>query len=110
MTTVSFNDFAALEIRVGTVQSVEKIPDADKLLRFRFDVREGAERQIIAGMATFFPDPACLVGRQFPLLLNIEAREFRGHLSQGMIIAADVGKEPIFLQPERQVPSGTIVK
>lgn len=110
MTTVSFSDFASLEIRIGTVRSVEKIPDADKLLRFRFDVGEGGERQIIAGMAPFFPDPQALVGKQFPLLLNIEAREFRGHLSQGMIIAADVDQEPIFLQPEREVPSGTIVK
>jgi methionyl-tRNA synthetase len=110
MMTISFDDFARLEIRIGTVRSVEKVADADKLLRFVFDVGEVGERQIMAGMAPFFPNPGTLVGRQFPLLLNIEAREFRGYLSQGMIIAADVDHKPVFLNPEREVPSGTLVK
>lgn len=58
---VSFNEFAQLDIRIGTVTSVEKVPDADKLLRFMFDVSESDNRQIMAGMASFFPNPRELV-------------------------------------------------
>jgi methionyl-tRNA synthetase len=110
MTTASFEDFAKLNIRVGTVASVERVPDADRLLRFVFDVGDGETRQIMAGMAEFFTDLGGLVGRQFPLLLNIEPRSFRGYESRGMIIAADHERRPVFLEPVTRVPSGTKVK
>lgn len=107
--TIQFEDFAKLDIRIGTIESVERVPDADKLLKFVFDV--GSEkRQIMAGMAAFFDDPQELVGKQMPLLLNIESRKFRGHESQGMIVAADHENKPVFLIPERQIPSGSRVK
>jgi tRNA-binding EMAP/Myf-like protein len=51
-----------------------------------------------------------LIGKQMPLLLNIEPRIFRGYESQGMIIAADHENRPVFLLPEVSVPSGTKVK
>jgi methionine--tRNA ligase beta chain len=107
---ITFEDFAKLDIRIGTVKSVEKVPDADKLLMFKFDIGEDNERQIMAGMAEFFDDPKQLVGRQFPLLLNIEPRAFRGYESQGMIIAADHDHRPVFLLPETQIPNGSKVK
>jgi methionine--tRNA ligase beta chain len=107
--TIQFEDFAKLDIRIGTVESVERAPDADKLLKFVFDV--GTEkRQIMAGMAAFFEDPQELVGKQMPLLLNIEPRKFRGYESQGMIVAADYENRPVFLLPEKHIPSGSKVK
>lgn len=106
---ITFDDFKKLEIKIGKVKSVEKVPDADKLLKFIFDV--GAEeRQIMAGMAEFFPNPSVLVGKEMPLLLNIEPRDFRGYRSHGMIIAADVNGQPILLHPEKEIPAGSIVR
>lgn len=107
---ITFGDFAKLDIRIGTVKTVEKVPDSDKLLKFVFDIGDGEERQIMAGMADFFDKPEKLIGRQFPLLLNIEPKAFRGHKSQGMIIAADHNNKPVFLEPETQIPSGSKVK
>jgi methionine--tRNA ligase beta chain len=107
---ISFDDFAKLDLRIGTVKSVEKVPHATKLLRFVFDIGQSEERQIMAGMAEFVSDPSGLVGAQFPLLLNIEPRRFRGYESHGMIIAADHDEQPVFLRPERSVPSGSKVK
>lgn len=106
---ITFDDFKKLEIRIGKVVSVEKVPDADNLLKFMFDV--GSEqRQIMAGMAEFFPDPSVLVGKEMPILMNIEPRAFRGYDSHGMIMAADKDGHPILLHPEREITPGSIVR
>lgn len=106
---ITFDDFKKLEIRIGKVISVEKVTDADKLLKFIFDIGS-EERQIMAGMAEFFPDPSVLVGKEMPLLLNIEPRDFRGYRSHGMIIAADLNGQPILLYPEIEIPAGSVVR
>ena len=106
---ITFDDFKKLEIRIGKVISVEKIPDTDKLLRFVFNLGDG-KRQIIAGMAEFFEDPSMLFGKEMPILVNIEPRRFQGYESQGMIIAADVEGHPILLHPEKEIPPGSIVR
>ena len=51
-----------------------------------------------------------LVGKQIPILTNLEPRKFQGLESQGMIIAADVGGRPILLHPEGNIPAGSRVK
>lgn len=106
---ITFDDFKKLDIRIGTVLSAEKIADADKLLKIIFDLGE-EKRQIIAGVAEFFPDPAVLVGQQMPILVNLEPRKFRGHESQGMMLAADLNGKPILLHPESEITPGAIVR
>ena len=106
---ITFDDFNKLEIKIGKVKSVEKVADTDKLLKFIFDVGS-EERQIIAGMAKFFPDPSILTDKEMPILMNIEPRNFRGHTSHGMIIAADVDGHPILLHPEKEIAPGSIVR
>lgn len=106
---ITFNDFKKLEIKIGTVISAEKIPDADKLLKIIFDLGD-EQRQIIAGIAEQFPDPAVLIGKQMPIITNLEYRKFRGHESQGMIMAADVDGKPILLHPKKKIPPGSIVR
>lgn len=106
---ISFDDFKKLDIRIGKVVSVEKVADADKLLKFTFDLGD-EQRQIIAGMAEFFTDTSELVGKEMPILTNIEPRTFRGYTSHGMIIAADVDGKPILLHPETEIPPGSVVK
>jgi len=106
---ITFEDFAKLDIRIGQITSVEVVEDADKLLRFEFDF--GSEkRQIIAGMRSFFSDLTTLKGKKLPVLCNIEPRTFRGQTSHGMIVAADDNGTPVFLQPEHDLPNGSIVK
>jgi methionine--tRNA ligase beta chain len=106
---ITFEDFKKLDIRIGKVLSVEKVPDADKLLKFVFDLGN-EQRQIMAGMAEFFPDLNVLVGKEMPILTNLEPRNFRGHTSHGMIIAADVNGSPVLLHPEREIPEGSVVR
>ena len=106
---ITFNDFSKLEIKIGTVKSVSKVPNTNKLLLFTIDVGE-EERQIVAGMAEFFPDPSDLVGKQLPVLLNLEPRTFQGNTSHGMIMAADVAGRAVLLHPGEEVPAGSVVR
>ncbi len=107
---INFEDFTKLDIRIGTIASVEKVPDADRLLRLMVDLGEETERQIVSGIAEHFPEPEVLVGRQVPVLLNLEPRTIRGVESQGMILYV-VGDDTLTtLEPSEKTPNGTSVK
>ena len=106
---ITLEDFKKLDIKIGKVVSVEKILDSDKLIKFIFDIG-GEQKQIIAGMAEFFPDLTILLGKEMPLLLNLEPKQFKGNTSEGMIIAADVDGRPVFLHPEEEIPAGSIIR
>lgn len=106
---ITYEDFAKLEIRIGTVESVDRIEGADKLLKLIVDL--GTEkRQILAGIAEFLEDPQSLVGKQVPILVNLEPRRMRGLESQGMMLAADNEGKPILLHPEVKIPAGSTVR
>ncbi|MDP3982072.1 MAG: methionine--tRNA ligase subunit beta [bacterium] len=109
MSTISFKDFKKLDIRIGKIITAERIPNSDKLLRLVFDL--GTEqRQVLAGIAEFVTDPAELVGKEMPVVVNLEPRVMRGLESQGMILAADDEGHPVLLRPEKEVPPGSVVK
>lgn len=110
METISYEQFAALQIKIGTITAVEVVPEADKLLKLTVDVGEEAPRQIISGIRMFFEDPQVLVGRQCPFLVNLAPRVIRGLESQGMILAA--GDDEVFslLHPSSDVPPGTTIR
>jgi methionine--tRNA ligase beta chain len=105
---INFDDFRKLDIRIGKIISAEKVEGTEKLLRLEIDL--GTEqRQIVAGIAeSYLPDQ--IVGKEVPLLVNLEPRKIRGIESQGMILAVDVEGKPILLHPEREVPPGSLVR
>lgn len=106
---ISIDDFKKLEIKIGKVISAEKVPEADKLLKLVFDIG-GEQRQIMAGIAESFPEPAVLVGKEMPVLTNLETRKLRSYESQGMIMAVDVDGQTVLLRPETEVSPGSMVK
>lgn len=106
---ITFNDFQKLEIKIGTVASVEKVEGADKLLKFIFDLGD-EKRQILAGLAPFFDNLDELVGKQMPILVNLEPKKMMGLESQGMILIADAKDAPVLLHPTKKIPAGTIVR
>ena len=105
---ITYDDFMKLDIRIGTVKTAEKVQGADKLIRLEIDLG-GETRQVVAGMALTYT-PEDFIGKQVPILVNLEPRKLRGIESQGMILAADVGGKPIMLIPEREVPPGSAVR
>jgi methionine--tRNA ligase beta chain len=105
---VTFEEFSKLEIKIGTVTVAEKVQGADKLIRLELDVG-GETRQVVAGIAEDYA-AAQLIGKQMPVLVNLEQRKVRGVESQGMILAVDVKGKPILLTPDEQVPPGSKVR
>lgn len=106
---ITFEDFEKIEIKIGKVKSAEKIPDADKLLKLIFDFGD-EERQVLSAIALSYPDPGVLVGKEIPVITNLEPRTIRGYESAGMIMALGNEDDVVLLQPDREVPPGTIVK
>ncbi|HMO77893.1 MAG TPA: hypothetical protein PKA42_00115 [Candidatus Paceibacterota bacterium] len=110
MEQISYDDFAKLEIKIGTILSVEIVEDADKLLKLMVDVGETEPRQIVSGIRPYFADPQVLVGKQCPFIVNLEPRTIRGFESQGMIMAASDEEAFALLYPHVEVKSGTKIK
>jgi methionine--tRNA ligase beta chain len=106
---INIEDFFKLEIKIGKVKSVDKVPNADRLVKFIFDIG-GEERQIISGIAESYPNLDELIGKEVPILTNLEPRTIKGFESRGMVLAADNNGMPVLLYPEREVPTGSVVK
>ena len=106
---IQFDTFEKLDIRVGTVLECEKVPKADKLLRFLLD--DGLEkRTILSGIAAYYPNPQELVGRQVCFIANLEPRKLRGILSEGMILSAENSDGTLALiSPTKEVMPGSPV-
>src|ERR1700722_7217289 len=109
MPEISYDDFAKLDIRVGTVIAAEMVPDADKLIKCTIDFGELGERTIVSGIAQW-KKPEELVGKQLPYIVNLAPRVLRGVESQGMLLAASDDSGVALLHPEREVPHGSKLK
>ncbi|HQU08273.1 MAG TPA: hypothetical protein PK539_04490 [Candidatus Paceibacterota bacterium] len=104
---ISFDEFSKIEVRVGTVQGAERVPDTDKLLKLMVDFGEETPRQIISGIVAYVESPDDLVGKQFAFVTNLEPRTIRGLESNGMLFAVGEDDSFAFLTPSRSVPPGT---
>ena len=104
--TIQYDDFAKIELRVATVLECKVHPNADKLLVLQVDL--GTEkRQICAGLRQHY-QPEQLVGKQIIVVANLSSRTMRGEISQGMLLAATdaaTGKV-IFVSPSESVGVG----
>lgn len=110
--TITYDDFAKLDLRVATVTAAEAHPNADRLLKLQVDLG-GEQRQICAGVKAFY-DPASLVGRQIVVVANLAPRTIRGEESNGMLLAAsamdgEALKDVVLLAPSKDVPAGSSV-
>ena len=89
---ITIDDFIKVELRVGEIKLAERVPNADKLLRFEVDLGEAQPRQILAGLAEYY-EPEKLIGRKVVVVANLKPRKMRGLESQGMICAASLTEE-----------------
>jgi methionyl-tRNA synthetase len=106
--TINYDDFAKLEIRIGTIKEVEVVEGADRLLKLTVDLGEDSPRQIVSGIREYYEDPSILVGKQCPFIANLEPRTIRGLESQGMILAASTDNDFALFHPSNELPAGTL--
>ncbi|MGH9838715.1 MAG: methionine--tRNA ligase [Blastocatellia bacterium] len=108
---IGIEDFLKVELRVGEIKTADRVPKADKLLRFTIDLGEAEPRQILAGVAQYY-EPEKLIGRKVIVVANLAPRKLRGLESQGMILAASIGEEgrPVLAGFLEEVPNGAKLK
>lgn len=106
--TIQYDDFAKLDLKVGTITKAEKVEKADKLLKLEVDL--GFEkRTIVSGIALHF-QPETIIGKQVVVLANLAPRKMRGIESNGMILMAeDVTGKLKFVNPDEKVDNGSQV-
>jgi methionyl-tRNA synthetase len=105
---INIDEFAKIEVSVGTVRSAERVPETDKLLRLMVDFgEEEGPRQIVSGIAAYVSEPESLCGRQLAFVTNLELRTIKGLESNGMLFAVGSDETFAFLTPDRLVPPGT---
>lgn len=107
--TIQYDDFAKLDLRVGTVLEAGPHPNADKLLVLKVDLGK-EQRTLVAGIRAYYA-PETLVGRQVIVVANLAPRAMRGVESQGMALAASTEDRSavILLTPEKPLPAGSKV-
>lgn len=105
---IQFDDFAKLDIRIGTILEAEKLPKSDKLLKFLID--DGFEKRVIlSGIAKHY-SPEDMIGKQVTFIANLAPRKMMGIESNGMILMAeDRDGSLALLQPNKQVWNGGAV-
>ena len=103
---IQFEDFAKIDLKVGTITAAEKVAKADKLLKLEIDL--GSEtRTIVSGIALHF-DPLAIVGKQVTVVTNLAPRKMRGIESNGMILMAeDADGKLQFVNPDVAVGNGS---
>lgn len=105
-TFATIDDFQKIEIRVGTVLSVNILEGADKLYILHVDCGEEKPRQILSGIREYVTKEE-LLNRQFPFVTNLAPRMIRGHESQGMILAGSDDSGLALLNPSKSLRNGT---
>lgn len=106
---VTFDDFSAMDIRVGTILEAEKMPKADKLLVLKVDTGIDV-RTIVSGIAQHFSADE-VIGKKVSVLINLAPRKLRGVESQGMILMSEDKKGKLtFIQPEeKEINNGNTI-
>jgi methionyl-tRNA synthetase len=108
--TISIDDFAKLDLRIGKVEACEFVDGSDKLLRFALDAGPLGKRQIFSGIRAAYGEPEKLVGRNVVFIANLAPRKMRFGLSEGMILSAGDGGADLFLLDADQgaAPGATV--
>ncbi len=106
---ISIDEFAKVELRVGTVLEAEEVAGSEKLMKLKVDLGEVEPRQILAGIKKWY-EPSDFIGKQVIVVANLEPRMMMGLESQGMMLAASCDDKPIFLTVSEQVPSGSKIR
>lgn len=109
-TEIKYDDFDKIELKVAEVIDCQKVKGADKLLQFRLAAGDDQDRQILSGIAEFYPEPQDLISKKVVIVANLKPRKMRGQISQGMILSAEdtEGRLKIVEAP-KGMPNGSII-
>ena len=108
MTTISYDEFSKLDLRIAKIVSAEKIPGKSKIVKGIIDLGQ-EKREVIIGGAEYY-QPENLIGKTVVVVANLESRKIAGINSNAMLLAADLDNKPVWLTVSEDVPVGTQIK
>lgn len=106
---IKFDKFDKVELKVAEIKEVSKVEGADKLLKFRLDAGDEGDRQVLSGIAQWYPNPEELVGKKVIAVTNLKPRKMRGKVSQGMLLSAEFGETVQLITVSENIPNGSLV-
>lgn len=107
---IKYEDFDKIELKVAEVVDCQKVKGADKLLQFRLAAGDDQDRQILSGIAEFYPEPQDLIGKKVVIVANLKPRKMRGQVSQGMILSAEDNDGRLqIVEAPKGMPNGSII-
>ena len=106
---ITIDDFAKVNLRVAEVLECVRVEKSDKLLKLQLDDGSGTPRQVVSGIAAWYK-PEELVGKKIIVVANLKPAKLRGQLSQGMLLAADVGEGASVIFVNSEIPNGSKVR
>ena len=106
---IKFDKFDKVELKVAEIKEVSKVEGADKLLKFRLDAGDEGDRQILSGIAQWYPNPEELVGKKVIAVTNLKPRKMRGEVSQEMLLSAEFGETVQLITVSENIPNGSLV-
>jgi len=106
---INYEAFATMDIRVGTILTAEKVAKTKKLLKLTIDTGID-QRTVVSGLAEQY-EPEAIIGRKVSILVNLEPREIKGILSQGMILMAEDNEGKLsFVSTADDLHSGSVIR
>lgn len=104
---ITYDDFKKVEMKVGKILSAEAVEGSERLLKLSVDFAENSPRQIVSGIAKYFPEASSLVGKKVAFVTNLEPRKLMGLESNGMILAAKSGENLAIMEAPDFIAEGT---
>ena len=101
---VSFKEFKKLDIRIGTVAEVDKVPGSDKLYKMKVDMGDEM-RQIVTGLVDYYSEDE-LKGKVIAVVMNLKPAKIFGQWSYGMLLAAEIDGDLALLTVDRKIANG----
>lgn len=95
--TITIDDFMKVDLRVGRIIEAEEVKEARKLLKLIISLGGTETRQVFAGVKAAYPEPEKLIGRLVVFVANLQPRQMKFGLSEGMVVAAGPGGPDVFL-------------
>lgn len=104
---INFDDFSKLDLRIGKILEIEVHPDAEKLYLLKVDIGEKTI-SLVAGMKPFYSSED-LLGKLIVVLVNLEPRNIRGFLSEGMLLAAQSKDDVSLIISDKEIIPGSLI-
>ncbi len=109
MSTVSYDDFAKLDIRVAKVIDTEPVEGKSRIIKGKIDLGGDDQRDVIIGGAQYY-QPEDMIGKTVVVIANLEPKKMAGVESNVMLLAADVDDRPFWLTVKEEIPLGSPIK